>query len=61
MDAYPLLRVDHALDVQKDANLHSHRDLASCFLQVRVLGKDTHETTFQTPYDLMEWVAMPLG
>jgi hypothetical protein len=58
-DAYPLPRVDDTLDELKDANVYTHLDLASCFWQVRVRDKDIHKPAFQTPNDLMEWVAMP--
>jgi hypothetical protein len=36
-------------------------DLASGFWQVRVRNEDVYKTAFQTPYGLMEWVAMPFG
>jgi hypothetical protein len=60
-DAYPLPRVDDTVDELKDANFYTHLDLASGFWQVRVRDQDIHKTTFQTPYGLMEWVAMPFG
>jgi hypothetical protein len=59
-DAYPLPRVDNTLDELKDANLYTHLDLTSSFLQVRVRDQDIHKTGFQTPDGLMEWVAMPI-
>jgi hypothetical protein len=59
--AYPLPRVDDTLDELKDANFYTHLDLASGSWQVRVRDKDIHKTAFQTPYGLMEWVAMPFG
>jgi hypothetical protein len=45
-DAYPLPRVDDALDELKDANFDTHLDLASGFWQVRVRDKNIHKTTF---------------
>jgi hypothetical protein len=60
-DAYALPRVDDTLDELKDANFYTHLDLASGFWQVRVRDHDIHKTAFQTPYGLMEWVAMPFG
>jgi hypothetical protein len=60
--AYPLPRVDDALDELTDANLYAHLDLAYGFWQVRVReGGDIHKTAFQIPNGLMEWVAMPFG
>jgi hypothetical protein len=58
-DAYPLPRVDDTLDELKDANFYTHLDLAFGFWQVRVRDQDIHNTAFQTPCGLMEWVAMP--
>jgi hypothetical protein len=60
-DAYPLPRVDDTLDEHKDVNFYTHLDLASCFWQVRVRDEDVHKTAFQTPFGLIEWVAMPFG
>jgi hypothetical protein len=60
-DAYPLPRVDDALDDLKDANFYTHLDLAYGFWQVRVRDQDVHKTDFQTLDGLMEWVAMPFG
>jgi hypothetical protein len=60
-DTYPLPRVDDTLDELKDANFHTHLDLASSFWQVRVRDQDIHKTAFQTHDGLMEWVAMPFG
>jgi hypothetical protein len=60
-DAYPLPRVDDALDELKDANFYTHLDLASGFWQVRVRDQDIHKTAVQTPDGFMEWVAMPFG
>jgi hypothetical protein len=53
--------VDDTLDELNDANFYTHLDLACGFWQVRVRDKDIHKTPFQTPDDLMEWVAMPFG
>jgi hypothetical protein len=60
-DAYPLPRVDDTLDEFKDANIYTHLDLAYRYWQVRVMAKDAHNTAFQTPHGLMEWVGMPFG
>jgi hypothetical protein len=60
-DAYPLQRVDDTLDELKDASFYNHLDLASGFGQVWVRDPDIHKTAFQTPYGLVEWVAIPFG
>jgi hypothetical protein len=60
-DAYPLPRVDDTLDELKDVNFYTHLNLASGVLEVRVRDRNVHDTAFQTPYGLMEWVAMPFG
>jgi hypothetical protein len=60
-DAYPLPRVDDTLDELKDVNFYTHLDLVFGFSQVRVRNEDVHKTAFQTPDDLMEWIAMPFG
>jgi hypothetical protein len=60
-DAYPLPRVDDTLDELKDANFHTHLDLACGFWQVCVRDEAVHKTAFQTPDGLMEWIAMPFG
>jgi hypothetical protein len=60
-DAYPFPRVDDTLDELKDASFYTHLDLESDFWQVRVRDEDVRQTAFQTPYGLMEWVAMPFG
>jgi hypothetical protein len=56
-----LPRVDDTLDELKDANFYTDLNLASGFWQLRVHEDDVHKTTFQTPYRLMGWVAMPFG
>jgi hypothetical protein len=58
-DAYLLPRVDDTLDELNDATFSTHLDLVFGFRQVRVREQDIHKTAFQTPYGLMEWVAMP--
>jgi hypothetical protein len=58
-DAYPLPRVDDTLDELKDPNFYTRLDLCFGFWQVRVRDGDVHNTAFQTPDGLMEWVAMP--
>jgi hypothetical protein len=45
-DAHPLPRVDDTLDELKDANVYTHLDLTSCFLQIRVRDQDIHKTAF---------------
>jgi hypothetical protein len=60
-DDYPLPRVGDTLDELKDANFYTHLNLACGFSQVRVRDREVHETAFQTPDGLMEWVAMPFG
>jgi hypothetical protein len=60
-NANPLPRVDDTLDELKDANFYTHLDLDSGFWQVRVRDQDIHNTAFQTPDGLMEWVAMLFG
>jgi hypothetical protein len=44
-DAHPLPRMDDTLDELKDANSYTHLDLASCFLQVRVLYEGVSRVT----------------
>jgi hypothetical protein len=61
-DANLLPRVDDTtLDELKDANFYIYLELASGLWQVRVRDQNIHNTAFQTPDGLMEWVAMPFG
>jgi hypothetical protein len=53
--------MDDTLDELKDANFCIHLDLASYFWQVRAREEDVHKTAFQSPYSLMEGVAMAFG
>jgi hypothetical protein len=53
--------VGDTLDELKDAIFYTHLDLASSFWLLRVRDQHVHETAFQTPNGLMEWIAMPFG
>jgi hypothetical protein len=60
-DAYPLPRVDDALDELKDAKSYTHLDLAHDFWVVRVREEEVHKIAFHTHDGMMEWIAMPFG
>jgi hypothetical protein len=47
--------VDDTLDELKEANFITHLDLVHSLWQVQVHEEDTHETTFETHYGLMEY------
>jgi hypothetical protein len=54
--------VDAMLDDKlNDTTIYAHLDEAYGFWQVRVREEEAHIAKFKYIYDLMEWVAMPLG
>jgi hypothetical protein len=55
--AYPLPRMDDTVDELKNANLDTHFDLASSFLQVREREEDVHKTAFKTI--MVRWNRLP--
>lgn len=61
-DAYPLPRIDEALDSLKGASLFSTIDLAQGYLQVSVDEQDKHKTAFRLGTGgLYEYNRMPYG
>ena len=60
-DAYPLPRIDEALDALGKAKYFSCLDLTSGYLQVKVAEKDQPKTAFTTPMGLFEYTRMPFG
>ena len=60
-DAYPLPRIDEALDQLAEAKWFHTLDLASGYWQV-AMNPDSHEkTAFCTHLGLYEWLVMPFG
>ena len=60
-DAFPLPRIDEALDALGKAKYFSTLDLTSGYWQVQVAEKDQPKTAFTTPMGLYECVRMPFG
>ena len=60
-DAYPLPRIDDALDSLANATLFSTLDLASGYWQVEVDPKDRHKTAFATRQGLFEFNVLSFG
>ena len=60
-DAYPLPRIEEALDVLGNAKYFTCLDLTSGYLQVRMAEKDQPKTAFTTPMGLFEFTRMPFG
>ena len=61
-DAYPLPRIDEALDALKGASLFSTFDLAHGFLQCAIAEEDMEKTAFSAgSHGLYEYTRMPMG
>ncbi|XP_023807866.1 uncharacterized protein LOC111946903 [Oryzias latipes] len=60
-DAYPLPRVEEALDALGDAHLFSTLDLTAGYFQVAMNEEDQGKTAVTTPFGLFEWTRMPFG
>ena len=61
-DAYPLPRVDEALEALHGAKYFSSLDLAQGYLQCKMKEKDVHKTAFRVGSGgLYEFVRMPFG
>ena len=60
-DAYPLPRIEEALDVLGKAQLFSTLDLTSGYWQVQMEEEDIPKTAFTTPMGLFECNRMPFG
>ena len=60
-DAYPLPRIDEALDALGKAKYFSCLDLTSGYHQVKMAAKDQQKTAFTSPMGLYEFTRMPFG
>ncbi len=60
-DAFPLPRIEDALEALGQARFLSTLDLTSGFWQVEVAEHDKHKTAFSTPMGLYEANRMPFG
>lgn len=60
-DAFPLPRIDEALDSLHGSKWFSTMDLASGFNQIAMEDKDRPKTAFTTPFGLFEYLRMPFG
>ena len=60
-DAYPLPRVEDALDYLNGAKWFSTLDLASAYWQVAMDPDSVDKTAFATHIGLYEWLVMPFG
>ena len=61
-DAYPLPKMDEALDCLGGAKWFSTLDLASGYWQVEMDPEDKPKTAFATPsHGLYQWLVMPFG
>ena len=60
-DAFPLPRIDEALDALGKAKYFSCLDLTSGYHQVKMAPKDQQKTAFTTPMGLFEFTRMPFG
>ena len=61
MDAYPLPRIDDALDVLSHMNYFTTLDLVSGYWQVKMSESSAEKTAFSTAEGLFEFVVMPFG
>uniref|UniRef100_A0A3B3S2Q0 Gypsy retrotransposon integrase-like protein 1 n=1 Tax=Paramormyrops kingsleyae TaxID=1676925 RepID=A0A3B3S2Q0_9TELE len=60
-DAFPLPRIEEALEALGQAKYFSTLDLTSGYWQVEVAEHDRHKTAFSTPMGLFEANRMPFG
>ncbi|XP_058850828.1 uncharacterized protein LOC131699092 [Acipenser ruthenus] len=60
-DAFPMPRIEEALDALGDAEFYSTLDLTSGYWQVEVAEHDKPKTAFTTPMGLFECNRMPFG
>ncbi len=60
-DAFPLPRIEEALDAPGKAKYFSCLDLTSGNLQVKMAEEDRQKTAFTTPMGLFEFNRMPFG
>lgn len=60
-DAFPLPRIEEALEALGQAKYFSTLDLTSGYWQVEVMEHDRHKTAFSTPMGLFEANRMPFG
>ena len=60
-DAYPLPRIDDALDQLAEAKWFHTLDLASGYWQVAMNPDSREKTAFCTHLGLYEWLVMPFG
>lgn len=60
-DAYPLPRIDCALDSLGGSNWFRTLDLASGYWQVAMATKDREKNAFSTHRGLFHWTVMPFG
>jgi hypothetical protein len=58
---YPLPRIDILFDQLAGAQVFSKIDLRSGYHQIKVRGEDIPKTTFNTTYDLFEYLVMLFG
>ena len=60
-DAFPLPRIDDALDQLAFRKFFCALDLASGYYQLPMHPKDSHKTAFITHEGLYEWLVLPMG
>ena len=60
-DAFPLPRIDDALDQLAFRKYFCALDLASGYFQLPMHQKDSHKTAFITHEGLYEWLVLPMG
>ena len=60
-DAFPLPRVDDAIDAMAGARYFSTLDLAAGYWQVEIDEAAKAKSAFVTPFGLFEWNRMPFG
>ena len=60
-DAYPLPRIDDALDSLHNAKWFSACDLKGAYWQVPIKESDRHKTIFVSHCGMYQWTVMPFG